>query len=66
LVIGTMPELLRPFAEHLNGMYGVLIILVLRFMPDGIYGAIMRLARFAVDSLNRFGKETLPGRRKEG
>jgi hypothetical protein len=47
-------------------MYGVLIILVLRFMPDGIYGAIMRLARFAVDSLNRFGKETLPGRRKEG
>jgi branched-chain amino acid transport system permease protein len=47
LVIGTMPELLRPFAEHLNGIYGVLIILVLRFMPDGIYGALNQLGALA-------------------
>jgi hypothetical protein len=61
-----MPELLRPFAEHLNGMYGVLIILVLRFMPDGIYGAITQAARFAADSLTRPGKGSLPGGRKGG
>jgi branched-chain amino acid transport system permease protein len=64
LVIGTMPELLRPFAEHLNGMYGALIILVLRFMPDGIYGAITQLTHFVTDSLNRPGKSIFPGSRK--
>lgn len=43
LTIGTLPELLRPFAEHLNGIYGIIIILVMRFMPNGIYGAVKGL-----------------------
>ena len=49
LVIGTLPELLRPVSSHLNGVYGVLIILVMLFMPDGIYGAI----RSGVDTLSQ-------------
>ncbi|NLJ64304.1 MAG: branched-chain amino acid ABC transporter permease [Christensenellaceae bacterium] len=43
LVIGTLPELLRPFAEYLDGIYGVVIILVVLFMPHGIYGGMKSL-----------------------
>jgi branched-chain amino acid transport system permease protein len=61
LVIGTMPELLRPFAEHLNGIYGVLIILVLRFMPDGIYGAVNQLGALASRWYRSFKKAPASG-----
>lgn len=44
LVIGTLPELLRAFSTYLDGIYGVMIILVMLFMPDGIYGGIKSLA----------------------
>ncbi|MCI9502594.1 MAG: branched-chain amino acid ABC transporter permease [Hungatella sp.] len=44
LVIGTLPELLRAFSGYLDGVYGVLIILVMLFMPEGIYGGIRSLA----------------------
>lgn len=44
LVIGTLPELLRVFANYLDGIYGIMIILVMLFMPDGIYGGIKSLA----------------------
>lgn len=40
LVIGTLPELLRAFSNYLDGVYGVMIILVMLFMPNGIYGWI--------------------------
>jgi branched-chain amino acid transport system permease protein len=39
-VIGILPELLRPFSSHLSGVYGLVIILVMRFMPSGIYGQL--------------------------
>ena len=44
LVIGTLPELLRVFSNYLDGIYGSLIILVMLFMPEGIYGGIKNLA----------------------
>ena len=44
LVIGTLPELLRAFSTYLDGVYGVMIILVMLFMPQGIYGGIRDLA----------------------
>ena len=44
LVIGTLPELLRVFSNYLDGIYGILIILVMLFMPEGIYGGIKNLA----------------------
>ena len=44
LVIWTLPELLRVFSNYLDGIYGILIILVMLFMPEGIYGGIKNLA----------------------
>lgn len=49
LVIGTLPELLRVFSNYLDGIYGVMIILVMLFMPQGIYGGIKDLAEKAVE-----------------
>ena len=47
-VIGALPELLRPFASHLQGVYGALIIIIMVFMPGGIYGAFRKFkARYA-------------------
>ena len=43
LVIGTLPELLRVFANYLDGIYGVMIIVVMLFMPQGIYGGLKDL-----------------------
>lgn len=43
LVVGTLPELLRGFSNYLDGVYGVMIILVMLFMPNGIYGGIKNL-----------------------
>ena len=45
LVITTLPEALRSFANHLDGIYGLVIILACIFMPDGIYGFVRRAAR---------------------
>lgn len=47
LTIATLPELLRPFAEHLDGIYGIVIILTVIFMPNGIYGFARRMAQKA-------------------
>lgn len=43
LVITILPELLRGFADHLDGVYGVVIILVCLFMPNGIYGKLKEM-----------------------
>lgn len=48
LVITTLPEALRSFANHLDGIYGLVIILACIFMPEGIYGFVRRAARAAV------------------
>jgi branched-chain amino acid transport system permease protein len=42
-LVGSLPELLRPFSNHLMGVYGVLIVLMMRFMPFGIYGAFRQI-----------------------
>ena len=55
LVIGTLPELLRPFSEYLDGVYGVMIILVMLFMPKGIYGGIHSL----IKKINKKKKNTV-------
>ena len=44
LTITVLPELLRPFADHLDGVYGIILILVCIFMPNGIYGKIKELS----------------------
>lgn len=55
IIIGTLPELLRNFADHLDGVFGVMIIVIMLFMPDGIYGGYKKLlakmkAKHAADS----------------
>ena len=40
LIIATLPELLRSASQHLDGVYGIVIILVVLFMPNGIYGTL--------------------------
>lgn len=43
LAIGILPELLRPFSNYLDGVYGVIIIAIMLFMPEGLYGAFTRI-----------------------
>ena len=43
LLITTLPEALRAFGDHLDGVYGIVIILSVIFMPTGIYGFIRKL-----------------------
>lgn len=49
LTITTLPELLRPFSNHLDFVYGLVIILSVIFMPGGIYGFI----RIAIENAAR-------------
>ncbi|MCL1831195.1 MAG: branched-chain amino acid ABC transporter permease [Oscillospiraceae bacterium] len=44
VVMGYLPELLRTFGGHLEGIYGLLIISVFLFIPTGLYGAFRNLA----------------------
>jgi branched-chain amino acid transport system permease protein len=39
--IGPLSELLRFASNHLQGVYGVVMVLIMRFMPFGIYGAFL-------------------------
>ena len=43
LLLVPLPELFRDAVQYQVLFYGVTLILVLRFMPDGIYGALRRL-----------------------
>ena len=43
LTITTLPELLRSFSNHLDGIYGVIIVLTVIFMPHGMYGFLRDL-----------------------
>ena len=42
VIMGYIPELLRPFSAHLQGIYGLMIIFMFLFMPTGFYGAFRR------------------------
>jgi len=43
VVMGYLPELLRAFGGHLEGIYGLVIILIFLFMPSGLYGGFNAL-----------------------
>lgn len=55
LVIATLPELLRSVANHLDGVYGVLIIGVILLMPKGLAGGLQAGAQ---KLQARFAKKT--------
>ena len=53
LVMTILPEGLRAFSNHLDGIYGIIIVLVCLFMPQGIFGMI----RSAIAARKEYKKE---------
>ena len=45
LLLTIMPEFLRDAQQYHGLVYGVLLIVFLLFMPEGLYGAIRRFRR---------------------
>ena len=43
VIMAILPELLRVFAIHLDGIYGILVIIVFLIIPTGFYGAFNML-----------------------
>ena len=41
--IGIIPELLRSYSNYVDGIYGVLIIVAMLFLPNGIAGGLKGL-----------------------
>jgi len=46
VILAILPEVLRVFALHLDGIYGILIIVVFLLIPTGFYGAFRQLMAF--------------------
>lgn len=57
VTMGILPELLRPFANHLDGIYGLVLIVVFLFMPTGIYGGLKKLISWVQ---SKTAKKALP------
>jgi len=60
LVVGALPELLRDFAEYQLTIYGLAVVLVLRFMPGGIISVIRKFIAYCKKKLG----QVLPGSTK--
>jgi len=56
VIIAVLPELLRPVASHLEGVYGVVIIFIFLFMPTGVLGGIKDIAGFIKKRISASGK----------
>ncbi|HSB73110.1 MAG TPA: branched-chain amino acid ABC transporter permease [Candidatus Methylomirabilis sp.] len=54
IVLGALPEISRPAMEYRTLLYGVLLLLLMRFQPDGILGERSLLVR-AWRALRRSG-----------
>lgn len=65
LVAGALPEFLRDLSKYQLTIYGLLIVLVLRFMPRGIVYPI-QLALDKLESLLGEAKKTRAGKRRGG
>lgn len=63
LVAGALPEFLRDLSKYQLTIYGLLIVLVLRFMPRGIVYPI-QLALDKLESLLGEAKKTRGGKRR--
>lgn len=63
LVAGALPEFLRDLSKYQLTIYGLLIVLVLRFMPRGIVYPI-QLALDKLESLLGEAKKTRAGKRR--
>jgi len=66
IIIALLPELLRPVATHLNGVFGVIIILIFLFMPTGVLGGIRNLRRYVSGKMAARSAETASPQDAEG
>lgn len=62
--IASLPELMRGYSAHLDGVYGIALVLCVLYMPDGLFGLI----RKGIDSIHRRNKthNALQNTGKEG
>jgi len=71
LIVGLIPEVLRDYAEYQLAVYGVLVVVILRFMPGGFMGGIKHFMAFCQEKIKekRAAKAVdtvkTPERRKE-
>jgi branched-chain amino acid transport system permease protein len=45
IILGALPEISRPAMEYRTLLYGILLLLLMRFQPDGILGDQSLLVR---------------------
>ena len=57
VIMGYLPEALRPFSKHLQGIYGLLIIIMFLFMPTGFYGAFRQLRDYIIRQVKKGAKK---------
>jgi branched-chain amino acid transport system permease protein len=58
VVMGGLPELLRTFSSHLDGVYGALLIFIVIVMPDGFVGGLNSL-KFYIKQKIKSKKQTI-------
>ena len=46
LILGLLPEISRPIMEYRTFVYGILLMIMMRFQPDGLLGAESFVAKF--------------------
>ena len=56
-IVNVLPEILRSAKEYLNLLFGLLVILLMIFMPDGIAGLVRQIRH----RLNKAGKKPEKG-----
>lgn len=59
VVIGTIPEFLRGFVTYQIALYGLILILILRFFPAGIWGSIKKILQPLINREKRIESKSL-------
>ena len=53
VIMGYIPEALRVFSGNLQGIYGLLIIIMFLFMPTGFYGTFKQIRALVIKSFKK-------------
>jgi len=62
VIMGYIPEALRVFSSHLQGVYGLMMIIMFLFMPSGFLGTFFQIRNFVIKIFKKsFGKPIATG-----
>ncbi len=62
VIMGYIPEALRVFSSHLQGVYGFMMIIMFLFMPSGFLGTFFHIRAFVIKTYKKtFGKPIATG-----